>query len=260
MTAPKLINMIRIKDILEKIDYKELFGFREGDLSNTIVTPVSYNYQIINTITWAKNDGILQSIRSGVVICPDIGTEVDCRYIICENPRKSFGQVLKLFKKDEPNIINSSAKIGKHTILKNTTIEENVTIGANCTIGGAGFGYEEGELIPHIGRVRICEGVEIGNNVCIDRAVMGETIIGKSVKIDNLVHIAHGVEIGEGSMIIANAMIGGSVKIGKNVWIAPSVSILNGLTIGDNAYIGMGAVVLKDVEEGQKIVGNHRVL
>lgn len=248
--------MVRIKDILEKIDYIAYWGKDNIEIAK----PVSYIDNNKHTITWAKTNEIQKSILNGTIISKEAWHNKDCNYIVSANPRRSFAQVLKLFEKDYPNTINSSAKIGKNTILKSTTIEENVTIGANCTIGGVGFGYEEGELIPHIGRVRICEGVEIGNNVCIDRAVMGETLLQKNVKIDNLVHVAHGAQIGEGSMIIAHAMIGGSVKIGKNVWIAPSVSILNGLTIGDNAYIGMGANVLKDVEEGQKIVGNHRIL
>jgi UDP-3-O-[3-hydroxymyristoyl] glucosamine N-acyltransferase len=70
------------------------------------------------------------------------------------------------------------------------------------------------------------------------------------------VHIAHGVEIGENSLIIANAMVAGSTTIGKNVWVAPSASILNKLTVGDSALIGMGAVVVRNVESKQTVVGN----
>jgi UDP-3-O-[3-hydroxymyristoyl] glucosamine N-acyltransferase len=81
-------------------------------------------------------------------------------------------------------------------------------------------------------------------------------LICKNVKIDNLVHIAHGVTVGENSLLIANSMIGGSAKIGKNCWIAPSVSILNKNVIGDNVTIGMGAVVIRDVPDGDVVVGN----
>lgn len=103
-------------------------------------------------------------------------------------------------------------------ILKDTIIEDNVVIGANNTIGGVGFGYEkdrEGnfELIPHIGNVHIKRNVEIGNNTCIDRAVLGSTILEENVKVDNLVHIAHGVFVGRNSVVIANAMVAGSVNI-----------------------------------------------
>ncbi len=88
---------------------------------------------------------------------------------------------------------------------------------------------EEGKysIIPHMGNVVIKNQVEIGNNTCIDRAVLGSTIINENVKIDNLVHISHGVSLGANSLIIANTMIAGSSIIGENVWVSPSSSILN---------------------------------
>jgi len=220
-------------------------------------------------------------------------TQPGCTYLIVENPRLYFLYVVKQFftEKPEPfisprSVIDPSVKIGKevtihagviiekncsignyttidgNTVIKqNTIIGNHVTIGANNTIGGNGFGYEkneqnEFEFIPHIGNVVIEDHVEIGNNTAIDRAVLGSTIIRKNVKIDNLVHIAHGVEVGENSMVIANSMIGGSTTIGKNVWVAPSVSVLNKLNIGDDSFLGMGAVVLKNVQPAQTMVGN----
>lgn len=218
-----------------------------------------------------------------------------CNYIIVEHPRQAFQQVIKQFFHNDTNvfsgisstaIIHQSAQIGHpvyigefvvieegcvlgdqvfidhHTIIKkNTIIGEKVKIGSSSVVGGVGFGYEknehnEYELIPHIGNVVIEDFVEIGNCTCIDRAVLGSTLIRKHAKIDNLVHIAHGVEIGENSLVIANAMVAGSVKVGKNVWIAPSSSILNQKRIEDNAVIGMGAVVIRNVEEKQVVIGN----
>jgi UDP-3-O-[3-hydroxymyristoyl] glucosamine N-acyltransferase len=216
-----------------------------------------------------------------------------CAYIIVKNPRLAFQKILTNFfvEKNAPAIsttaiIDPSVKIGinvnighstviekncligdnveighNNSILANTIIGNNVKIGSNNTIGGVGFGYEksedgEYELIPHIGGVKIDEDVEIGNNTCIDRAVLGYTHLMKNCKIDNLVHIAHGVTIGENSLIIANAMVAGSAMIGKNVWVAPSASIINKANVGDNAVIGMGAVVLKNVDENAVVVGN----
>jgi UDP-3-O-[3-hydroxymyristoyl] glucosamine N-acyltransferase len=124
-----------------------------------------------------------------------------------------------------------------------------------------GFGYEKDEdghyqVIPHIGGVLIEENVEIGNNTCIDRAVLGNTILKKNCKIDNLVHIAHGVIVGENSLVIAHAMVGGSTVIGDNVWVAPNAALINKITIGDNATIGLGAVVVKNVGENDTVIGN----
>ena len=217
-----------------------------------------------------------------------------CNYILTDNPRRAFQTILEKFFAPPPveyvvsstAQINSAAKLGKFVRIEHNVVIENdveigenvivghntvirrgtvirggVCIGANCTIGGIGFGYEKDEtgkfvLIPHIGNVLIEEGVEIGNNTAIDRAVMGSTTIGRNAKIDNLVHISHGVKVGENSLVIANAMVAGSVVIGPNVWIAPSASILNQKKIGAGAVVGMGAVVLRDVLENETVVGN----
>jgi UDP-3-O-[3-hydroxymyristoyl] glucosamine N-acyltransferase len=211
-----------------------------------------------------------------------------------EKPRMAFSAVLKEFSagKVKPAKIETSAsissdvEIGKNcyignnvvieagckigdyciilhntVILENTIIGNNVSIGCNCTVGGVGFGYElnesgEYELISHLGNVVISDNVEIGNNTAIDRAVLGSTIIGNNVKIDNLVHVAHGVKIGDNSLIIANSMIAGSTVVENDVWVAPSASILNKLKIGKGSLIGMGAVVIKNVEDDSIIAGN----
>ncbi len=216
-----------------------------------------------------------------------------CTYLLVNNPRLYFLNLVKDFFVEEETIfistqsvIDPSVKMGKNVTIHagvvlekncvvgdNTTIDSNtvikkgtiigsrVKIGANNTIGGNGFGYERDQsgnlqFIPHIGNVIIEDEVEIGNNTTIDRAVLGSTILRRNCKIDNLVHIAHGVEIGENSLIIANAMIAGSCVIGKDVWVSPSASVLNKITVGDNAVVGMGAVVLKPVAVNQTVVGN----
>jgi len=163
---------------------------------------------------------------------------------------------------EENCILGEGIRIGHNTVIHaNTVIKKQVSIGSNCTIGGVGFGYEKNELgifeqILHIGNVEIEEQVEIGNNTCIDRAVLGSTKIGKYVKIDNLVHISHGVQIKENALIIANSMIAGSVNIGKNTWVAPSSAILNKVSIGDDVTIGLGAIVIRNVPDGEVVVGN----
>lgn len=163
---------------------------------------------------------------------------------------------------EKGSVLGKRVVIGANTVIHSgTQIGDDCTLGCNNTIGGVGFGYElneenEYELMPHIGNVVLKNKVEIGNNVCIDRAVMGSTLLEENVKVDNLVHIAHGVKIGKNSLIIANAMIAGSVEIGENVWVSPSVSVRQKLRIEDKALVGLGSVVVKNVAADTVVAGN----
>ena len=112
------------------------------------------------------------------------------------------------------------------------------------------------EKFPHIGTVIIEDDVEIGSNTCIDRGTLGDTIIGEGVRIDNLVHISHNVEIGRHSAVIANAMVGGGTKIGELSWVAPSSSVRDRLEIGDNSVIGLASVVTKDISPNKTVMGS----
>ena len=118
---------------------------------------------------------------------------------------------------------------------------------------------QEYELFPHLGGLVIEDHVHLGNNTCIDRGSLKDTIIHQGVKIDNLVHIAHNVTIGKNSLIIACSMIAGSVVIGENCWVAPSSSVRNGIYIGDNTTIGLGSVVTKSVGADETVAGNPAV-
>ncbi len=287
-----MLTIKQINNILKPINF---LGDENAVISKPIELDINNTDPNVIMWVNDKNIAKLNLIKCGTIICSNSIEVVQpsCNYIIVLNPRNSFRNLLFNFfvkkkaykiegtaKIHESVIIGKEVAIGHHVVIEegceigdysiighnsvihsNTRIANHVTIGANCTIGGVGFGYEknasnEYEFIPHVGNVIIHELAEIGNNTCIDRAVLGSTIIGKNVKIDNLVHIAHGVKIGSNSLIIAHAMIGGSTEIGKNVWFAPSACILNKRKIEDNATIGMGAVVVKDVHENETIVGN----
>ena len=166
-----------------------------------------------------------------------------------------------------PNTIIGKCTIESGTILygnnylyDNVKLGKNVTIHAGTVIGADGFGYQEGKekewlKFEHVGGVVIGSGVEIGANTCIDRGTLGDTIIGDGTKIDNLVHIAHNVQIGKHCLIIAHAMIGGSCVIGDHAWIAPNAGVLQKTVIGENATIGLGAVVLHAVPAGETWAG-----
>lgn len=159
---------------------------------------------------------------------------------------------------------NSSVDAG--TLVKgNVTIGSNVTIGASCVLGGVGFGYSKNdttgvfEQFPHYGGVIIKADVNIGNNVCIDRGSLSDTIIETGVRIDNLVHIAHNVVIGKNSLIIAQTMIGGSAVIGENCWLAPSSCIRNGISIGNNTTVGLASTVTKNIDSDSTVVGSPAI-
>jgi UDP-3-O-[3-hydroxymyristoyl] glucosamine N-acyltransferase len=128
-------------------------------------------------------------------------------------------------------------------------------------IGKDGFGWvrdEKGALVkmPHAGNVIIEEEVTIGAHTCVDRAVVGSTIIGKGTKIDNLVHVGHGANVGKHCLIVAGAVLGGSCEIGDYSYIGMGALIKNKIKVGKGCIIGMGAVVTKDVPDGETWIGN----
>jgi UDP-3-O-[3-hydroxymyristoyl] glucosamine N-acyltransferase len=154
-------------------------------------------------------------------------------------------------------------------VLHGCVIGNNCTLHAGVTIGSDGFGFAPSDLsyskIPQIGNVVLEDDVEIGSNSTIDRATMGSTIIRKGVKLDNLIQVAHNVEIGEHTVIAAQTGIAGSTKIGKRCMIGGQVGIIGHLTIGDNVKIaaqsGVGNNLPNDaVVQGSPAfeVGNYR--
>jgi len=136
---------------------------------------------------------------------------------------------------------------------------EGVTIHAGTVIGSDGFGFapqSENEFmkIPQIGNVVIEDHVEIGANVTIDRATMGSTIIRRGVKLDNLIQIAHNVEIGENTVIAAQTGISGSTKVGKNCMFGGQVGLVGHIKIVDGTKIGAQSGILGDVKKENSIL------
>ncbi len=162
---------------------------------------------------------------------------------------------------DDVTIGEGSQLLGSVTVYGHVKIGRRVTVHAGAVIGTDGFGYSrdpQGRVVkfPQIGGVVIGDDVEIGSNACIDRGALVDTTIGRGTKIDNLVHIAHNVKVGEDCLIIAHAQIAGSVRIGDRCWLAPSCTINTGVSIGDGAMVALGSVVVRDVEPGTFVAGN----
>lgn len=169
-------------------------------------------------------------------------------------------------------IIDDGCYVGKNSVISKNTklypkvvIREKVKIGKDCIIhsgsvvGSDGFGYintPEGHLkIPQVGGVIIEDGVEIGANVCIDRATLDWTIIGKGTKIDNLVHIAHNVRIGKNCLILAGAAIAGSTVIEDNCIIGGQAGIADHIKIGKGAIVMSKSGVIGNIKSGEVVFG-----
>jgi len=141
------------------------------------------------------------------------------------------------------------------TILERCVIGSRVIIHSGTVIGSDGFGFAPDGIayhkLPHTGIVQIDDDVEIGANNAIDRGTFGKTHIGRGVKTDNLVHVAHNVTVGENTVLVAQVGISGSVTIGKNAILAGQAGIAGHLTIGDHATVGPQTGVGKSVPAGQ---------
>ena len=164
------------------------------------------------------------------------------------------------------NFVGDDSKLGDDvnlfpnvTIYPDTEIGRRVRIHAGTVVGSDGFGYVQDagvhRKVPQIGNVIIGDDVEIGANVAIDRGALGSTVIGKGTKIDNLVHIAHNVEIGEGSLILGQVGIAGSTKFGKYVVLAGQVGVAGHLKIGNQAVVTAKSGVMHDIPDDGKWLG-----
>ncbi len=163
--------------------------------------------------------------------------------------------------------VGDNCEIGDNTTLfsgvklySETKVGNNCIIHSGTVIGSDGFGFNpenNHEKVPQIGNVIIEDDVEIGANCAIDRATLGATILRKGVKFDNLIHIAHNVEIGENTYIAAAGVIAGSTKVGKNCMFSGQVGIVGHLHIADETKVGAQSGISKSVTKpGEILMGS----
>ena len=197
----------------------------------------------------------------------DEGAYVGAFAYIGRNSR--VGEEVEIF----PQVyIGDNVTIGKGTvIMPGVKIGDGTIIGAYCkiqsnvVIGGDGFGFApqpDGSYksIPQLGIVELEDHVDIGANTTIDRATMGKTIIGKGVKLDNLVQIAHNVEVGENTVMASQTGIAGSVKIGKQCVFAGQVGIAGHIEIADRTTIGAQSGLGRSIKKpGESFFGSPAI-
>ena len=162
--------------------------------------------------------------------------------------------------------VGSGAKIGNNCILySHATVYHDCRVGNNCTlhagsvVGADGFGFapspEGYEKIPQIGITILEDNVEIGANTCIDRATMGATVIRKGVKLDNLIQIAHNVEVGSHTVMASQVGVAGSTKIGEWCMFGGQVGVAGHITVGNRVNMGAQSGVNGSVKDGKVLIG-----
>ena len=273
------------------------FGKVEKDGEFNWLGLTAEDYQGKKVLTFLNDEKYYKEIENNKSITCIITTEEVAKkikenkygVILSKNPRKDFFELHnKLVKENfyftkkenkisKKAIISKNANIGGYniiieddviieagvTIYENVTIKKGSIIRSGTRIGGNGFEFsrfgEEVLSIEFAGDVFIDENVEIQNNTCIDRGVFDRTYLGKNVKVDNLVHIAHDVKIGANTLVVACTLIGGRTKIGNNSYLGPNCTVKNGLILGENSKVSMGAVVTKDVKDNEVVTGNFAI-
>ena len=230
---------------------------------------------------------IYETESSVVLINEDVELTqpVSCTLIRVKNAYESVAKLLQLYASMMPKktgidplaFVSKSAKIGENvyiapfayigdnvtigdgsrifphvTIYEGCKIGKNVTIHAGSVIGADGFGFapnQEGyDKIPQIGIVVIEDDVEIGANTCVDRSTMGQTIIHKGVKLDNLIQVAHNCEIGENTVMSAQVGMAGSTKIGAWCMVGGQAGFSGHIKIADKTFVGAQSGVISNTK------------
>lgn len=168
--------------------------------------------------------------------------------------------------------VGEGARVGEDcTLYPSVTVREACSVGdrvvlhASAVVGADGFGFAfdpEGPQhfkVPQAGVVRIEDDVEVGACTTIDRATLGETVVGRGTKIDNLVQLAHNVRVGPLTLICAQAGVSGSAELGTGVVLAGQVGVVGHIRVGDLAKVGAQSGVAHDVEDGQVVSGSPAV-
>ncbi len=145
-------------------------------------------------------------------------------------------------------------------VYPDSVLGDRVVVHAGARIGSDGFGFTfvDGRHLkmPQVGRAVIEDDVEIGANSTIDRGSLGDTVLGRGSKLDNLVHLAHNVKVGALSLFAALVGVAGSTRVGERVWMGGQVGVSNHLHVGDGARLAIACKVMRDVRPGETVSGH----
>ena len=250
----------------------------------------------ISFLSNPKYTAYIYDTKSSVVLINEdveLTQPVNCTLIRVQNAYECVAKLLQMYASMMPKktgidplaFVSKSAKIGENvyiapfayigdnvtigdgtrifphvTIYDGCKIGKNVTIHAGSVIGADGFGFapnQEGyDKIPQIGIVVIEDDVEIGANTCVDRSTMGQTIIHKGVKLDNLIQVAHNCEIGENTVMSAQVGMAGSTKIGAWCMVGGQAGFSGHIKIADKTFVGAQAGVISNTKgDGEQLIG-----
>ena len=240
----------------------------EGDISATMIQ-VDDAYQsfaaVLNMYDQYKNQksGIEQP--SFIADSADVADDVYVGAFTHIGENVVIGKGSKIYPHCQ---IGDNVEIGENCLIFSSVniyadckLGSDVTLHSGVVVGSDGFGFAPNAgnsfvKVAQIGNVIIEDQVEVGSNTTIDRATMGSTVIRKGVKIDNLIQIAHNVEIGENTVIAAQTGIAGSTRIGKNCMIGGQVGIIGHLNIGDNVKIAAQSGIGKNIPDNTTVQGS----
>jgi len=204
-------------------------------------------------------------IHSSAVVAPDVvvgrGASIGPHVSVAEGSTIGDGVVI-----GAGCALGRGVKVGRKTLLHpRVVIEDRCRIGEGCVlhagvvIGSDGFGFATVDgvhhKVPQVGIVVIEDEVELGANVCVDRAALGVTRVGRGTKVDNMVKIGHNVDIGEGAILVAQVGLAGSARLGHHVVMAGQSGVAGHLKVGDHVTIGAKTSVYKDLPDGAFVTG-----
>jgi UDP-3-O-[3-hydroxymyristoyl] glucosamine N-acyltransferase len=168
---------------------------------------------------------------------------------------------------DDDVAVGDDCHLGAHVVCgPGVRIGSRVVVKAGSVLGGPGFGFHSSaaghQRIPHVGGLRIGDDVEIGSLCSVDCGSIDDTVIGRGTKLDNMVHIAHNVHVGEHCLVAGGTLVGGSTRLGNFVIIGGGAGLGDHVSVGDGARIGAGTGVFRDIPAGAVVSGymaqNHR--